>query len=101
MGMKKVATFIKDMTPEFLGEARLYRVDPPLKVDPWDDESSETTEYVISSASSVLGAPETYIFAADSEGKVTNWGELNGSEKGFLDCDRAIRGAGYDLQEAN
>lgn len=66
---------------------QLYRLDPPL----------EGHEYVVVSAATVLGEPETYIFAADPDGTITDWVELDGSFKGALDHEAALRGAGYEV----
>lgn len=38
------------------------------------------------------GAPETYVFASDPDGNVTNWMDLPGSFRGDFDHDRAITG---------
>jgi hypothetical protein len=75
------------------GDARLYRVDPPMKC--WDKPS---TEYVIVSATIVAySGPETYIFAADETGTVTDWSELSGSQRGPLDHVAVLRDAGYEV----
>lgn len=91
------------------GEAHVYRCEPPMPIHDFDAEdhdivdcSSEsgcpTTEYVWVSAANVMySGPETYIFACDHEGRVTNWGELPGSFKGDLDHERALTGAGYTV----
>ena len=54
--------------------------------------------FVIVSAASVFGAYETYIFEADEAGEVTDWGELDGSFKGGLNHEQALRNAGYEVQ---
>jgi len=85
----------------FTGEAWLYRVDPPMPYG-WEEEA--WTEYVVSSSAIALfSGPETYLFPADASGKVLDWGDLEGSYRGGLDCDQAIRNAGYMIveQEAN
>lgn len=93
-----IATFIKDMGDEFTGEARLYRLDPPMVEKNWDDEEVGKHEFVVVSATNAMfSGPETYIFPSDENGKVTNWGELDGSFRGALDHERALRGAGYDI----
>lgn len=48
--------------------------------------------YVVTSAADVLySGPETYVFAADSEGTITDWVELRGSFRGSFDHERAVR----------
>ena len=51
---------------------------------------------VVSAADTIDHGPETYIFAADAEGKVTNFSELDGSFIGSMDHVAALRGAGYE-----
>jgi hypothetical protein len=81
------------------GNANLYRVDPPVTYEDYDKDAAATTEYVIVSAAVVpYSGPETYIFPANASGEVTDWGELDGSYKGGLDHDEALRGAGYEVR---
>jgi hypothetical protein len=82
-----------------LGDASLYRVDPPMTYgDLCDEEDKGTTEFVIVSAVNVpFSGPETYIFPADSDGEVVDWLELDGSYRGGLDHEAALRGAGYEV----
>lgn len=69
-------------------DARLYRLEP----------HPEGYQYVVVSAVRVpFSGPETYIFKADSQGKVADWAELEGSFRGALDHARALRGAGYEI----
>lgn len=66
-----------------------YRLDPPLNGH----------EFVVSSAETVsCSGPETYLFGADADGNITDWSELEGSYRGGLDCEQAIRNAGYEIQ---
>jgi hypothetical protein len=90
--MKK-ATFIKEIKEGFVGEARLYKVDPPM----FCEETESKYEYVIVSGVYALGSgPETYIFGADENGIVLHWGELNGSFRGEIDHAQALSNAGYE-----
>ena len=90
--MKK-AYFVKDVSDKFTNKAYLYRLDPPMK-----DSNGDETEYVVTSAARVpFSGPETYIFASDSGGNVSCWGELDGSFQGALDCDKALQDAGYQV----
>lgn len=90
------ATYIKPVS-NMRGDARLYRVDPPL----------DGNEYIAVSAVDMAAqfpginfqsweATETYIFPASEDGEVTAWGELPGSMKGTLDHAEALRDAGYE-----
>ncbi len=92
------ATFIKSMNG-FNGDARLYKVAPPMSIDSLFDEDDKTTDHIIVSAVYVLGVPETYIFASNSDGEISNWGELSGSFKGDIDHNEALNRAGYEVQE--
>ena len=67
-------------------DGRLYKLDPPVP-----------TEFVLVSAIQAAfdtGMPETFIFPADEDGKVTSWGELEGSFQGGQDHEKALRGLG-------
>lgn len=72
-------------------------------------EGGSLPEYVVVSAmdlsllsgedaTTVVGSLETYIFPADKDGNVLEWIELNGSFKGELNHERALREAGYEVQ---
>jgi len=65
----------------------LFRMDPPL----------DGHRYVVASCVSVMGTPETYLFGADADGKITDWSELDGSLRGVLDHGVALAGAGYEV----
>ena len=89
--MRRTATFIMDVErAEVRGDQRLYKVDPPMV-----DDDGESHEYVVVSA--VTGwFEETYIFPADENGRITDWGELEGSTGGIYDHAGALGAAGYD-----
>lgn len=95
----KTATKIKDLDG-FAGHAALYKLSQPIKYERWgeEDEKPEQYEHVIVSAASVMfSGPETYIFGANEAGEITNWTELDGSFRGGLDHEAALRGAGYEI----
>lgn len=86
------ATLIENLSG-WGGEARLYRVDPPMSYG-----DNQQTKYVVVSAVNVMfSGPETYIFPANSNAKILNWLELPGSFRGGLDHTRALEGAGYSI----
>lgn len=100
---KKTAMFLRDVSENFKGTARLYRVKPKAVWYEWPEDSDKrvrrTTRFIVTAATEVpYSGPETYIFPADRSGKVKDWGELEGSYKGGLDHDEAIQRAGYTLQ---
>lgn len=68
---------------------RLYRCDP----------GGPLPQYVVASATVVpYTGPETYVFASDENGVITEWNELTGSTRGDLDQDEALRRAGYEVE---
>jgi hypothetical protein len=86
----KTAKFIKN-GKGYTGDARLYELSEPVEYE------GSTSQFVIVSAASVaFSGPETYIFLANSEGEVTNWGELPGSFRGGFDHEQALRSLGYE-----
>lgn len=87
----RTATYLGTMD-EFRGDARLYRLSPPLLRD---GKVMTTEEHVVVSAVVFADGLETYIFAADENGEITEWGELEGSFRGDLDHVRALKKAGY------
>lgn len=95
------ALFIKDLEG-FTGYASLFHFNPPIKGYPdLDDNGDELPapayEYAVVSATyAMFSGPETFIFPADSEGKVIDWGELPSSFKGSTDIAHALENAGYE-----
>lgn len=86
--MKAYRTDVPDMKPAPHVLQKHYRMEPPY----------EGFQFVVSSASRVpYSGPETYLFGADEKGEIIEWGELRGSFKGELDCEQAIRNAGYEI----
>jgi hypothetical protein len=86
-----------------MGEARLYKLDPPYPRVKWEyEDSGETkektipTEFVVVSAVSHF-TTETYIFPSNDEGDIIDWGELEGSFQGGCDHERALQGMGYEV----
>lgn len=91
----KTATYIKDLE-RFTGEAKLYELSEEIKLYDWNDKLKGTTKFVVVSATNVLFSGfETYIFPANEDGNVTDWGELSGSYRGGLDHDVALNGLGF------
>ncbi len=55
-------------------------------------------EYIVASASNVpFTGPEVYLFAADSTGEITEWGELPGSQRRTLDIEGVLRDLDYEI----
>lgn len=90
-----------ELTAEFVKEGRgnshanwkLYKLSHPVATESWNAEQNAPFEYVCVSASNVpYSGPETYVFAADVDGNITDWGELDGSFRGALDFEQALNG---------
>jgi len=85
------AKFIKDLDG-FSGSAKLFSVDPPIK--DYDGETS-FSHVVVSATIAMYSGAKTYIFGANADGRVIDWGELPGSYRGGLSHTDALEGAGY------
>jgi len=93
------ATFIKD-TDE--GQ-KLWKVSPPAKYG-YDYETGEygrgQSDYVVTSKQNVIYSGwETYIFPANSAGQIINFIELEGSQKGYVSHETALKDAGYEIEQ--
>jgi len=88
--VRAVAHFVRRLAG-WQGDARLYRCEPPLKGNAY---------VVVSAVDATFSGPETYVFAADVDGNVNDYRELDGSFRGGLDHAEALRGAGYEVVEA-
>jgi hypothetical protein len=85
MKMSKFATKVKDVNSKQV----MWQLEPPL----------DGNKYVITSASTVdFTGPETYLFACDKEGNITNWCELPGSYRGELNHKRCFANIGYCIK---
>lgn len=81
---------------------RAYELDPPLKTTRWDGDSNtevdvEVKYVVVSAVVAMFSGPETFIFPGDADGKIVDWGELDGSFRGGLDHERALSNIGYKI----
>ena len=90
----KTAKLIKDNLEGFTGHAALYKVNPPMK----DDEGIEHIYVVCSTTNAMFTGIETCIFPADKKGKVTNWLEMEGSERGASSHDCVFENIGYEIK---
>lgn len=97
--MTKTATFLRKLD-DFKGDARLYQLSELVGYDlDWETEeyAAQTNHVIVSAVIALYSGPETYIFPANEEGKVLDWGELDGSFRGSLDHEQALRDAGYEI----
>ena len=80
----KIAKHIENL--DWTSDARLYSLSEPL----------EGHNYiVVSAADAPYTGPETFIFGCDERGNAIDFGELEGSFRGSLDHDKALKYAGY------
>jgi len=92
--MSNIATFIKEVGG--MGQKELFQVDPPMT--DWD--GNQYSHVLVSGVYALMSGPETYIFPADADGHIQEWGELEGSFRGAIDIDAALEGAGYTVQRS-
>lgn len=76
------------------GEAYLYRLSHPVR---HGDDRTLTEFVIVSAVVALYSGPETFIFAADKDGEVLSWTELDGSYRGGLSHEIALEGAGYSV----
>lgn len=86
----KTAKLIKDNLEGFNGHAAFYELSEPL----------DGIEKVIVSAVSDSHGYETYIFPADNDGDISDWGELEGSMKGTVSHAEVLGAVGYTITRA-
>lgn len=89
----KTAKLTKDNLENFTGHAALYELSDKVKYD--DDK--ETRYVICSTANAMFSDIETYIFPADKDGKILDWVELDGSERGTSSHKTVLKNAGYKL----
>ncbi len=97
------AHFIKDLNHP-VADQKLYRLDPPLRVDRVFN-GARWVEYILVSAAvvpehlSTFNGPEVLIFVANYNGSILSKVDLPGSYRGGLDHAEALRRAGYEVVE--
>jgi hypothetical protein len=80
----KIAKYIENL--DWTSDARLYALSEPLEGH---------KHIVVSAADAPYTGPETFIFGCDERGNAVDFGELEGSFRGALDHDKALKYAGY------
>jgi hypothetical protein len=83
------AELIKDVSEDFRGEAKLYKLSSPVR---FTDTSVSSVDLALDH-----GGSETFIFPADAKGKIQSWHELEGSSKGNLSHDVVLGLVGFNL----
>lgn len=96
-----IATFVRRRDVPG-ADQRLYKLEPPLIYRRDSYGRPITTEYVVVSATVMqpINRCETYIFAANEEGRIIDWCALSESQNHILDHAQVLRDAGYEVRQA-
>lgn len=94
----KTAKFIKKME-KFRGDANLYELSEEVEYGDDDDNMEKTKFVIVSAANAAYSGPETYIFAADAEGTILDWTEMQGSFRGSFNHAVALTGLGFKITQ--
>jgi len=92
MTKQKTAHLIKDVSEHFRGKAQLFELSSDITFRN-DKNKKENTPFVIVSQIKTMRTGmdgETYIFPADSKGKVLSWRELQGSTRGQVAPEKVL-----------
>ena len=85
-----------------------YKLDPPMKERGYEEDDAVMLYHFVVVSAVVPFAdlgfndlkPETLIFAANEEGKIVDFMDLEGSYRGGLDHEVALQNAGYTVVKA-
>jgi len=96
------AQLIKDVSADFRGDAKLYKLSSPVRYIDKSLEASKKrqTKFVILSSVDLAldhGGSETFIFPADASGKIQSWQELEGSSRFKVSHDVVLGLLGFNL----
>lgn len=76
-----------------LGRAAIYKLSEPFAF-----REDRSCTHVFVSSTTVMGTPETYAFPSDEDGKVLDWLELDGSQKGAVTHEVVLRDMGFPVR---
>lgn len=93
------AIFVRNRTENHVAEQRVYRCDPPMpRGEDFDGATKEPAAFVVVSKVVVpFSGPETYIFASDADGDISDFMELPGSMRGEHTHEVVLAEAGYEV----
>ena len=98
------AEMIKDVSADFRGDAKLYKLSSPVRYIDKSLEASKKrqTKFVILSSVDFSDWPdlecsETFVFPADAKGKIQSWQELEGSARFKTSHDVVLGLVGFNL----
>ena len=97
----KEAIVIKEVSESFTGRAILYKLIPPIQIEPdhKGDFKGKVSYVVVSTTHALFSGVETCIFPATKIGKVRDWGELEGSRRGTSSHAEVLEYAGYKIKD--
>lgn len=74
-------------------ECRLYELSEPIEYAP----GKETDFVLVAAINGVITGPETHIYPGRFDGSILEWADMPGSFQGGMDCEEAIRRAGWQV----
>ena len=92
MPRQKTAQLIKDVSDDFRGNAQLFELSSYIRFRNDKNKKENTPFVIVSQVKNTRWCPdgETYIFPADSKGKVLSWRELQGSTRGEVTPEKVL-----------
>lgn len=120
LSKNRTAILLKENMENFSGRANLYELYPPLQIpneyfNPEIDSESKEEKVIMHVVVSGIDEStfpfknnpilisnfecpvETYIFESDNEGNIKDWSELEGSFRGEINHERALKNLGYTI----
>ena len=96
------AKYMGQAPGEWRGNAKWFRVEPPLQSASYDFDSEsevmhEYADVILSAAVVMFTGPETYIFPANEQGEIQSWIDLDGSQRGTLSHEKVLADLGYEV----
>lgn len=95
----RTATFIKNANFLWKGDARIYKLEPPMireSKGPIGSRECVPIRFVVVSSIPPKG---TFIYETDENGRSVKWFDLGGSLQASVDHAQALRSIGYEVQE--
>jgi hypothetical protein len=77
-------------------DALHFKLSHPIEYKDKNEQKQLTYDIVVSATSTPNHGEQTYIFPADKKGTVLSWTQHEGSLKGVMDHDAALKNAGYE-----
>lgn len=95
----KTATLLHDVVhPVSRAIQKTYRLDPPMQTRAWGEPVRDVSYVIVSAVDVPFSGPETLIFEGDADGNIIDFCDLEGSFRGDMDHEQALRNVGYEVQ---